>query len=303
MGILDTELCGLTLGNPTILASGIMGSAGSSLKRVALEGGAGAVVTKSIGREPRSGHKNPSAIFGGGGILNAIGLSNPGYENFAEEIPPAKEGGVPVIGSIFGFSTGEFIEVAEGMEKAGCDALELNLSCPHVKKAGAFYGTNPALAAEVVLAVKGAVKIPVIPKLTANVTDIVEVARACEEAGADAITAINTLKAMAIDIEMARPILGNKVGGLSGGSIKAVGVRSVYDIAEELKIPIIGCGGIQSGADAIEYMMAGASAVQIGTAVVTRGMDVFATVAKDMEAFLKDHGHSSIKDVIGAAHE
>jgi dihydroorotate dehydrogenase (NAD+) catalytic subunit len=299
--MLETNLCGLKLKNPTILASGIMGSTGASLKRMA-ENGAGAVVTKSVGVAPREGHKNPSVIFHGGGILNAVGLSNPGYEDFQDEMETAKKGGVPVIASVFGSSAREYAEVAGAMEKAGASALELNLSCPHAEGTGSFFGQDPEKAAEVVVAVKDAVGVPVIPKLTANVTDIVEIAKACKEAGADAVTAINTLKAMAIDIETRRPILANRVGGLSGSPIKPVGVRCVYEIAEAVDIPIIGCGGVSTGEDALEYLMAGASAVEIGTAVVTRGIDVFAKVAEEMEAYLRDHGLASLREIIGAAH-
>jgi dihydroorotate dehydrogenase (NAD+) catalytic subunit len=299
--MLETTLCGLKLRNPTILASGIMGSTGAALKRMA-ENGAGAVVTKSVGTTPREGHKNPSVIFHGGGILNAVGLSNPGYRDFAQEMETAKTGGVPVIGSVFGFSVEDFVEVAKGMEEMGAAALELNLSCPHAEGTGAFFGQDPDRAGEVVRAVKRAVDIPVIPKLTANVTDIVEIAKACKRAGADAVTAINTLKAMAIDIETRRPILANRTGGLSGAPIKPVGVRCVYEIAEEVKIPIIGCGGISTGDDALEYLMAGASAVEIGTAVVTRGVDVFAKVSEEIGSYLREHGLDSVKDVIGAAH-
>ncbi|NOZ77462.1 MAG: dihydroorotate dehydrogenase [Euryarchaeota archaeon] len=299
--MLETTLCGLTLRNPTILASGIMGSTGASLKRMA-EAGAGAVVTKSIGPAARQGHRNPSVIFHGGGVLNAVGLSNPGYRDFAQEMETAREGGVPVIASVFGSTPREYAEVAVGMEGMGAAALELNLSCPHAEGTGAFFGQDPDRAGEVVRAVKKEVDIPVIPKLTANVTDIVEIARACERAGADALTAINTLKAMAIDIQTRRPILANRTGGLSGVPIKAVGVRCVYEIAAEVDIPVIGCGGVATGEDALEYLMAGASAVEIGTAVATRGVDVFAKVAAEIEAYLRDHGISSVKEVIGAAH-
>lgn len=298
--MLATKLCGMKLENPTILASGILGMAGSTLRRVA-EGGAGAVITKSIGVEAREGHKNPTVVELEDGLINAIGLSNPGYRDFGEEIKLAKKGKVPVMGSVYGFSVDEFIEVSRALEDYGVDGLELNLSCPNVNKAGAHYGQDRGLSYEVVKAVKESVRIPVIAKLTANVGDIVEIAKACESAGCDAITAINTVKAMKIDLKVKTPVLGNAVGGLSGPCIKPIAVCSVYEIAKEIETPIMGCGGVTTGEDAIEFFMAGASAVQIGTAILSRGMSVFRKVASEIEEFLKENGYGSIDEVIGAA--
>ncbi len=293
-------MCGLKLKNPTILASGILGNVGSSLKRVA-QHGAGAVVTKSIGSQAREGHKNPSVIKLEYGYLNAIGLANPGIRDFGEEVKNAKEGGVPVIGSVYGFSVREFAGVAETMESYGVDALELNLSCPNVGKAGAFFGSTEDLAYDVVKAVKEKVSLPVIPKLTANTGDIVGVARACEDAGCDAVTAINTLRAMKIDIKVKMPVLGNKIGGLSGPSIKPVAVASVYEIVRETDLSVIGCGGINTGEDAIEYLMAGAKAVQIGVGVADRGIGIFKKVSREIEEFMEKEGYSTLKDIIGVA--
>ena len=299
--MLETEIAGLGLKNPTILASGIMGSTGSSLKRIAVEGGAGALVTKSVGIEARGGHENPTVIEVPGGLLNAIGLSNPGVFEFEAEITGAKEGGVPVIASVFGFQVEEFVEVAAKLQEYGADAIELNLSCPNVKKAGTVFGKSPKLSRSVVENVKSRVSVPVIAKLTANTDDIVEVARACVEGGCDAITAINTIPAMKIDIHTRTPVLGNKTGGLSGPSIKPIALKCVYDIKKELDIPVIGCGGIATGEDALEFLMAGASAVEIGTAVRLRGIGVFGRVAGEIEAFMKENGYKSLDDVIGAA--
>jgi dihydroorotate dehydrogenase (NAD+) catalytic subunit len=273
--MLETEIAGLRLKNPTILASGIMGSTGSSLKRVAIEGGAGAVVTKSVGMEAREGHDNPTVIEVEGGLLNAVGLSNPGIDEFKAEIEDAKGGNVPLIVSVFGFKAGDFGAAAEKAEEYGADAIELNLSCPNVEKAGAVFGKSAELSKSVVKDVKNKVGVPVIAKLTASTDDIVEVAGACVGGGCDAITAINTISAMKIDIHTKSPILGNKTGGLSGPSIKPVALRCVYDIKKELDIPVIGCGGITTGEDALEFLMAGASAVEIGTAVRLRGIGVF----------------------------
>ena len=299
--MLETEIFGLRLKNPTILASGIMGSTGASLKRIAIEGGAGAVVTKSVGIEARAGHDNPTVIEVPGGLLNAVGLSNPGVGEFEVEIVAAKEGGVPVIASVFGFSVEEFGEVAKQAEDYGADAIELNLSCPNVRKAGTVYGKSPKLSRSVVENVKSRVRVPVIAKLTANTDDVVEVARACVEGGCDGITAINTLAAMKIDIQTKSPVLSNKTGGLSGPSIKPVALRCVYEIAGELDIPVIGCGGIATGEDALEFLMAGASAVEIGTAVRLRGIGVFERVSGEIEAFMKEEGYKNLQEIIGAA--
>ncbi|MFQ5887728.1 MAG: dihydroorotate dehydrogenase [Candidatus Hydrothermarchaeales archaeon] len=300
MGKLSVNLWGMDLENPTILASGILGVVGSTLKKVA-KNGAGAVVTKSIGTMAREGHKNPSVIEIENGVLNAIGLANPGYKEFGDDIKKAKEGNVPVIGSIYGFNIREFVEVAKAMEGYGVDALELNLSCPNVSKAGAFYGQNKDLAFEAVKAVKESVKIPVIAKLTSNVSDIVSIAKACEDAKCDAITAINTVKAMKIDITARMPIMANKFGGLSGPGIKPIAVSSVYEIAKETDLPVIGCGGVTTGEDAIEFLMAGASAVQIGTAVLHRGISVFRKVTKEIEDFMDQNSYKSIDELVGVA--
>lgn len=298
--MLETEICGLELSNPTILASGILGNVGSSLKRVA-KAGAGAVVTKSIGAQAREGHKNPTVVKIEQGYLNAIGLANQGIKGFGEEVEVAKEGGVPVIGSVYGFSVREFVNVAKIMESYGVDALELNLSCPNVGKAGAFFGQSKELAYEVVKAVKENVAVPVIPKLTANTGDIVAIAKACERANCDALTAINTVKAMKIDIIAGMPVLGNKIGGLSGPCLKPIAVASVYEIVKETELPVLACGGITTGGDAVEFLMAGASAVQIGVGVAERGIGVFRKVSSEIEGFMKENGYRKLKDLIGIA--
>lgn len=300
MADLSVKLCGMKLENPTILASGILGVVGSTLKKVS-ENGAGAVVTKSIGTMARDGHKNPSVIEIETGLLNAIGLANPGYKVFEDEIKKAKDGRAPVIGSIYGFNIREFVEVATAMEGYGVDALELNLSCPNVSKAGAYYGQNKDLAYEAVKAVKESVKIPVIAKLTANVSDIVSIAKACEEAKCDAITAINTVRAMKIDINAKMPVLANKFGGLSGPSIKPLAISAVYEISKETDLPVLGCGGVTTGEDAVEFMMAGASAVQIGTAVLHRGISVFKKITREIEDFMDQNGYTRVEELVGAA--
>jgi len=187
------------------------------------------------------------------------------------------------------------------MEGYGVDAIELNLSCPNVGKAGAFFGTAEELTYEVVKAVKDSVSVPVIAKLTANTGDIVAIAKACERADCDAVTAINTLKAMKIDIKAGMPILGHKIGGLSGPSIKPVGVASVYEIIKETALPVMGCGGVTTGEDAVEYLMAGASAVQIGVGVADRGISIFKKVSREIEEFMAENNYKTLKDIIGVA--
>lgn len=299
--MLKTKIFGLHLNNPTILASGIMGSTGSSLMRVALEGGAGALVTKSVGKEEREGHSNPTVIEIEGGLLNAVGLSNPGIDEFKAEIENAKSGEVPLIVSVFGFSVEEFREVSERAQRYGADAIELNLSCPNVEETGKVFGSSPELSGKVVRAVKESIDIPVIAKLSGGTASITEVADACASEGCDGITAINTLGAMKIDIRTKTPILGNKTGGLSGPCIKPVALRCVYEISKELDLPVIGCGGITTGEDAIEFFMAGAKAVEIGTGVHLRGIDVFRKVCSEIESFMGENGYKSLDEIIGAA--
>ena len=294
---LSCEAGGLKLSGPTILAAGILGTTGASLKRVAGMG-AGAVVTKSIGVEPKFGHPNPSMIVLECGYLNAMGLPNPSYKEFAQELKIAKEASVPVIASVFGATPEEFAEVAGGLP--GADAYELNVSCPHAVGYGMQVGTDPALVKSVTQAVKGRVRQPVWVKLTPNVTDIREIGLAAQEGGADAVVAVNTLKAMAIDVDSGRPILGNVIGGLSGPAIKPVAVRCVYDLYGVLEIPIIGVGGITNWADAVEMMMAGACAVEIGSAVHD-DLGVFASVSMGISDYLDRKG-LQLKDLVGMAH-
>ena len=301
MGRLATEICGLELVNPTMLASGILGYTGFSMKSV-IEAGAGAVVTKSLGMEPRTGYPNPTVVQVDCGLLNAMGLPNPGINHFGEELKELKKAGVPTIVSIYGFSSEEFAKAAETAANLGADALELNVSCPHVEKGGAEIGSDTSLLAEVVEKVKKRVDKPVFVKLTPNVADIGEVAKAAVEAGADAITAINTVKAMAIEIQTARPLLANKFGGLSGPAIKPIAIRCVYDIYRAVDVPVIGCGGITSWQDAVEFMLAGASAVQIGTAIAYKGIEVFSSVTRGIETYLKKKSYKNVKELVGLAH-
>ncbi len=296
--MLEVDINDLHFRNPLLLASGILDESGDTMLRVA-RSGAGGIVTKSIGMVPREGYENPVIYELPYGLLNAIGLANPGIENFGEEIKKAKEGGVPIIGSIFGGNVDEFVYLAKKMESYGVDAVELNLSCPHARGYGMEIGVDMELVEEIVGEVKKSVGIPVWAKITPNTDSVVRIAKAAEKA--DALVLINTIRAMAIDIDARRPVLSNKIGGLSGPCLKPVGVRAVYEVYSEVNKPIIGVGGIQNGRDALEYMMAGASAVQIGTAVYTHGLEVFTSIAREMKEWLHRNEYENVKDIIGAA--
>ncbi|UCD92674.1 MAG: tRNA-dihydrouridine synthase, partial [Methanobacteriota archaeon] len=221
---------------------------------------------------------------------------------FKGEFETARKGEVPVIGSVFGKDAGEYADLAGKMEEYGASAVELNLSCPHAEGLGHEIGADPNNVESITQEVKGSVSIPIFPKLTPNVKDIVALADAASKGGADAVVAINSVRAMAISPDAKMPILANKIGGLSGTAIRPIGVRCVYEIWKEVSIPVIGVGGISSGMDALQYLMAGASAVQIGSGVWIGGPGVFSNVCKEIEEFLERNGHKSVKEVIGAAH-
>ncbi|MBA2858753.1 dihydroorotate dehydrogenase (NAD+) catalytic subunit [Methanococcus maripaludis] len=302
--MLKTKLWDIEFKNPVFLAAGVMGETGSALKRMA-KNGAGAVCTKSVGIEKKPGHNNPTMVEVEGGFLNAMGLPNPGADEYAGEIERIKDEmkrmNVKIIGSIYGKNDSEFQKAAEIIGNY-VDVLELNISCPHAGGGyGSSIGQDPCLCKNVVSAVKDVSDIPVIAKLTPNVTDIKEIASAVVNAGADGIVAINTLgPGMVIDIESGVPILGNRVGGMSGKAVKPIAVKNVYDICSAVDVPVIGVGGITTGADAIEFMMAGASAVQVGTGVYYRGYDIFQKINNEIEEYLlkKD---LKMSDIIGIA--
>ncbi len=299
---LNINLAGLEFSNPTMLASGILGYSSETFETIA-EGGAGAIVTKSIGVKPRKGYANPTLVQASCGLINAMGLPNPGINEFVKEIREAKAVlKVPLIVSVYGYSAEDYSLVAGKAVAAGADAVELNVSCPHVKETGSEIGQNPQVLAEVIRKVKGTVKKPVIVKLSPNVTSIAEVAEAAVKAGADALTAINTVKAMAIDAETAMPILANKFGGLSGPAVKPIALRCVYDIYECVKVPVIGCGGITSWQDAAEFLLAGASAIQVGTAIAAKGPRIFKDITRGLNAYLEKKGFESVSDIVGLSH-
>jgi dihydroorotate dehydrogenase (NAD+) catalytic subunit len=261
------------------------------------------VVTKSLGPVPRLGHINPTVVEVEGGILNAMGLPNPGVEGYMEELRELKSEGVPVVASFFASTVKEFQSDAKALEGAGADALELNLSCPNVGGEPGMCAADAVSVERVTRSVKQAVEIPVFVKLSPNVTDIAEIAVAAEKGGVDAITAVNTLKAMAIDADFRRPVLSNVTGGLSGPAIKSVALRCVWEIAEVVKVPIIGCGGVAGWRDAVEYMLAGASAVEIGTAVMNHGFEIYGKVNDGVARYLGENGFGSISEMVGLAHK
>lgn len=299
---LAVEIGGLKLRNPVMNAAGVLGLSANLLKRV-YEAGAGCVVTKSLGLHPRRGHPNPTLVAVEGGILNSMGLPNPGASYFANEVKRLKGMDIPVIASIFGSSPEEFIEVARILAESGADALELNYSCPTVGRERCLLDADPENIERVTSAVKDAVDLPIFVKLSPNVGDIVECAWASKRGGADAITAVNTLKGLAIDAELRRPILSNIMGGLSGPALKPVALRCIWEITEEVEIPVIGCGGISTWRDAVEFLLCGANAIQIGTAIMYRGLEVFWEILEGVKGYLEVNGFTDVNEIVGLAHE
>lgn len=298
MANLKTTISGIVLQNPLMLASGILDENGYTMKNI-LERGAAAVVTKSIGREERMGYRPPIVAETADGLLNAVGLANPGIDSFGNEIRIAMQAGRPVIGSIFGGTAEDFLYIGKKMEQYGASALELNLSCPHVVGVGSEVGSDPQLVEEIIGELKKNVRIPVWAKLSPNVSNILETAEAAHKA--DAFVAINTVRGMAIDIYARSPVLSNAYGGLSGRSIKNVGIRYVYQLYKETGKTVIGVGGIETHEDAIEYIMAGASALEIGTGVYTRGKGIFPEICNGISSFMDAEGFSNISEMVGVA--
>ena len=298
--MLETNISGLKLKSPIILASGILGVSFSSMMRV-IDAGAGAVTTKSIGPKARKGYKNPSIIeVYPGTFMNSVGLGNPGIDEFILEIKKLKEHNIPLIVSVFGDTNEIYLDVATKAENAGADAIEINISCPHAEVSS--IGIDKDLTFNIVKFLKEKLTVPLFVKLNPNVTNLNEIALAAEKGGADGVVAINTLAAMKIDVNTRRPILSHGSGGLSGKAIHPIAVKKVYDLFKCLKIPIIGCGGIDSWEDVIEFFLAGASAVQIGTALY-KGIEIITKINKDLIRYLKENEYTSIKDIKGLAHQ
>jgi dihydroorotate dehydrogenase (NAD+) catalytic subunit len=298
---LAVEIAGLRLRNPLMNAAGVLGMSPLILKRV-YDSGVGAVISKSIGPKPRKGHPNPTLIRVDCGALNAMGLPNPGVEYFVEEIKEIKRMGIPIIASFFGGSTEDFVEVAYQLTRAGADALELNASCPNVADELGMLAADAGNVEKVTAAVKEETKLPVFVKLSPNVTNIKSIAIAAEWGGADAITAVNTLKGMAIDVNMRRPVLANITGGMSGPAVKPIALRCVWEVAQAVNLPIIGCGGITTGTDAVEYFLAGASALEVGTAIMAHGLGVYKEITDGIAEYMDQNGFSKIEEMVGLAH-
>jgi len=300
---LTCDFLGFKLNSPLVLASGIIGTSTGLMVRAA-RSGAGMVTAKSCSLAPRAGHPNPVALEWEGGLINAIGLTNPGAETearlLAETHPQLQALGVPLIASVFAGTITEFAEVARVIDQAEPDLIEVNISCPNVgDEFGTPFSGTAASAAAVTEAVKQVVTRPLAIKLAPNVPDIARIAAAVVEAGADAITAVNTMPGMVIDAESGRPILSNRVGGISGPALKPIALRCVYEIARAVPVPIIGTGGISTGPDAAEMLMAGASLVGVGSAVYQRGVPVFDRIGTELVAFMVRQQLSSIAELRG----
>ena len=299
-GRLAVDIAGLNMEHPATTGSGTFGFGLEFTDFLDLEK-VGAVCVKGTSLLPSAGNKGQRAVETPSGMLNCIGLENPGSDYFLEHtLPELRKYDVPVIVNIYGHSPEEYGEVAKKLNVDGVDAVEINISCPNVKEGGIVFGTCPDAAAEVVAQVKANSEKMVITKLSPNVTDIVSMAKAVEEAGTDAISMINTLLGTKIDIERQRPVLGNITGGLSGPAVRPVAVRLVYQVAQAVKVPIIGMGGIMCAEDAIEFMLAGASAVAVGTANFVHP-DIAETIAHGMLAYLDRHKVQNITDIVGLA--
>lgn len=296
---LDTEIGKIHLEGPTILASGILGISLEVFNRL-YRSGAGAVVTKSLSKEPWEGYPNPTIFsVGDGGWINAVGLSNPGAPIFAKMIEANND--VPIIVSLVGSIEEDFEFMVKQFENCTIVGFELNLSCPHVAKVGLEVGDDPDLVKRIVSTVKKNTDLPVIAKVGLGTTHYLKTVEAAISSGVDAITAINTIRAMAIDVELSRPILSNKFGGLSGTPIKPIALRCVYEISSKYDIPIIGCGGVSTWEDAVEFILAGASAVQLGSVVGENWINIFDDINKGIFQYMKRKGYSKIQDMVGIA--
>lgn len=303
MADLTTSLCGIRLANPTVLASGILGTTKAILRRVAASG-AGAVTLKSISLQPRGGHVNPTILTFEAGVINAVGYSNPGLEEALVEFADLADVPAPVIGSVVGQNADEFARVAEKMARLPFAAIELPLSCPHTPGYGTLAGqSTPEATFEITRAVRAVTTKPIFVKVSPNVQALCEICVAAEKAGASAITAVNSMgPGMVINIEARKPVLAFKMGGVTGAALRPVALRCVYDIYKAVKIPIIGTGGVSTGRHAVEMMMAGATAVGVGSAAVEGGVEALGRIASEMSEWMDRNGVARVEELIGAAH-
>jgi len=298
---LSVDIDEITLRNPTMLASGILGISQSIFERLYDEN-IGGIVTKSISVEPMKGYPNPTIIpLSGGSYLNAVGLSNPGVNAFSEELSQNKN--IPIFISLVGSSEKDFAKMIKVFDSLNIIGYEINLSCPHVSKMGMEVGDDPEAVSKIVTTARKNTKKPISVKVGVGSVDVIELARTAIDAGANIITAINTLRAMSIDVETMMPILSNRIGGLSGTAIKPIGIRCVYEISKNLKVPVIGCGGISTWQDVVEYMLAGASAVQIGSVLGSAGPGIFNSITKDLKKYIERKGIMKISEIVGIAHK
>lgn len=299
---MKVNLAGVELANPVMTASGTFGSGEEYSEFVDLSR-LGAVVSKGVANIPWPGNDTPRIAETYGGMLNAVGLQNPGIDLFIKrDIPFLKKYDTKVIVNVCGKTPEDYCEVVERLAEEDVDMLEINISCPNVKEGGIAFGQNAKAVEKITSQVKKIARQPVIMKLSPNVTDITEMARAAEAGGADVISMINTLTGMKIDVKKRCFALKNKTGGLSGPAIKPVAVRMVYQVAQTVKIPIIGMGGIMTGEDALEFMMAGATAVSVGTANFRNPMATM-QILDEMQVFMKENGIDDIRDIIGCVQE
>lgn len=296
---LSVELAGVTLKNPVMTASGTFGSGAEYSEFVDL-GRLGAVVTKGVANVPWPGNPTPRIAETHGGMINAIGLQNPGIDVFIErDIPFLKQYDTKIIVNVCGKTTEDYVEVVERLSEQPVDMLEINISCPNVKEGGIAFGQNAKAAEAITKAVKEKARKPVIMKLSPNVTDIAEMARAVEAGGADAVSLINTLTGMKIDVHRRTFAVANRTGGLSGPAVKPVAVRMVYQVARAVKLPIIGMGGIMCAEDALEFILAGATAVSVGTANFHNPYTTV-EVVDGIRAYMERYGVKDINELIGA---
>jgi dihydroorotate dehydrogenase (NAD+) catalytic subunit len=296
---LATTLCGISLKNPVLAASGTF-AYGVEFKKLTDLSALGGIVVKGLSREPMDGNAPPRLYETEGGMMNSIGLQNIGVRAFvAEKLPALREAGTAIFANVFGYSVEDYLEVVRVLEDAeGIAAYELNVSCPNTKCGGIFFSSDPALLCELVGAVRAKSRRPLIVKLSPNVARVEPIARAAADSGADAISLVNTMIALAIDARTRRPRLGAGFGGLSGPAIKPVALRMVYEAAQAVKIPVIGLGGIASGTDAAEFLIAGASAVEVGTANFwDPGAPV--RIARELDQFLKEENVPSVAALVG----
>lgn len=295
---MKVNIAGVEWNNPVTVASGTFGSGAEFVDYVDLNR-LGAVTTKGVANVPWPGNPTPRVAESFGGMMNAVGLQNPGIDVFCErDIPFLRQYDTKIIVNVCGRSKEDYCEVVERLANEDVDMLEINISCPNVKEGGIAFGQNPKAAEEITKAVKKYAKQPVIMKLSPNVTDITEMARAVEAGGADAVSLINTLTGMKIDINRRQFVLANKTGGVSGPAIHPIAVRMVYQVANAIKLPIIGMGGIATADDAIEMILAGASAVSVGTANFYNPA-VTMEIVDGIEAYMKKYGFETVADMVG----